>query len=86
MNVVYAQLAEDVLAVGIDCMEAGKALLGYFFRRHSQRNVLQYLCLGLGEVDFLLLLLFRSQKNLHDALADKTVACHTETYRLLDFH
>ena len=57
MNVVYAQLAEYVLAVGIDRMEAGKALLGYFFRRHSQRYVFQNLSLGLGEVDFLLLLL-----------------------------
>ena len=86
VNVVYAQLAEYVLAVGIDRMEAGKALLGYFFRRHSQRYVFQNLSLSLGEVNLLLLLLFRSQKYLHHALADKTVACHTETYRFLDFH
>lgn len=52
MNVVLRRFTEDVLAVGIDRMEAGKAFLGYFFRRHSQRNVFQNLCLSLGEVDF----------------------------------
>ena len=87
MHIVHAQFSEDVLAVGIHGMETGESLHGDFLGGHTQGDVLQNLGFGLGEVHlFLRFLLHRSQKHLHHALADKTLACHTEADGLLDFH
>ena len=56
MHVVDSQLAEDVLAVSVDGVETGEALLGYFFCGHAKGYVLEYLGLGAGQLHVLLVL------------------------------
>ena len=48
MQGVDAEFAEDVLAVGVDGVEAGEALLGYLAGGESEGYVSEYLGLGGG--------------------------------------
>ena len=66
------ELAEDVLAMGVDGVEAREALGRNLTRRHAQGNVLEYLQLRLRQVGTLhRRLLLRREHLLHHLLADR---------------
>ena len=71
MNVVHAQLVEDVFAVGVNGVETGYALFGNLTRGHAHGNVFQNLCFGAGELHLVGLgLALRNQKLFGHVLTD----------------
>ena len=70
MQGVDAELAEDVLAVGVDGVEAGEALLGYLAGGEAEGYVSEYMGLGGGEGDVLIPGGWRGEEHLAHALAD----------------
>lgn len=49
MHIVDLELAKDVLAVGVDGVEAAETFFRNFLGRQSQRDVFQYFRLSLGQ-------------------------------------
>ena len=86
MDVVHTELAEDVLAMGVDGVETGEALGSNLLGGHAKGNVFEDLLLGLGEVDRLgmtvsgLLL----DEQLHGMLTDEPLAVHHKAKCLAD--
>ena len=86
MDVVHAEFAEDVLAMGVDSVETGEALGSNLLGGHAKGNVFEDLLLDLGEVDRLgmtvsgLLL----DEQLHGMLTDEPLAVHHKAKCLAD--